>query len=126
MLLVKYLPADDGSGCCIIGAVGASAVNPIDNYHRSCVCPKATNISECQNLCSKDRKCKGFAQHFNSKSCILATNSLCSPGCHGPYNKNNLGALDNNPENCAQGDFEGGCHIKENCNGMFSQIRIKL
>ena len=111
---VNYTSTNDSGGCCFVGALGASAPNAIDNYHKSCLCPRHTTISGCQQLCSQDKNCKGFAQHSNSKSCKLATTSLCSDECHGPYNKDNLGDLDIAPTNCAQGDFNGGCYIKEN------------
>ena len=108
---VKYKSTNDGGGCCVSEASTAS-----DNYHRSCLCPKATNISECERLCSEDKSCKGYAQHSNSKTCKLATTSLCSVGCHGPYNKNNFGGLDIAPKNCAQGEYNGGCYVKQNGN----------
>lgn len=111
---VIYASTGDGGGCCFKGASGESAKNANDNYHRSCICPTATNISDCENLCSKDKGCKGYTQHSNSLSCVLATTSLCPPTCHGPYKKDNLGLLDPEPSNCAQGEFNGGCFIKEN------------
>ena len=120
LILVKYLSTGDGGGCCFKGALGELAQNSNDNYHRSCVCPKATNISECEYLCSKDQGCKGYTQHSNSLSCVLATDSLCPSSCHGPYKKDNLGFLDIAPSNCAQGEFNGGCYIKENGNLEFS------
>ena len=90
LILVKYQSTGDGGGCCFQGALGESAKNANDNYHRSCICPTATTISECENLCSKDKGCKGYVQHSNSMSCVLATASLCPPSCHGPYKKDVL------------------------------------
>ena len=110
----------DRGGCCFQGALGEAAQNPDDNYHRSCICPTATNMSECKSLCSQDQGCKGYTQHSNSLSCVLATTSLCPSSCHGPYKKDNIGLLDMAPSNCAQGEFNGGCYIKENGNSTFS------
>ena len=118
----RYTSVKDKGGCCYVGALGASASQAVDNYHRNCLCGQVTNITECRKLCSSDRKCKGYAQHSNSKSCVLATTALCPNGCTGPYNKDNVGTLDVKPTNCAQGDFDGGCYVKKNGNLLRAYI----
>ena len=73
-------------------------------------------MNECQRLCSVDTKCKGYAVHKNSDTCIIATSSLCPSECHGPYAQDNLGPIDMNAEKCAQGDFNQGCYVKQSGN----------
>ena len=112
----KYVSTNDGGGCCFKGSLGDAAKNAIDNYHRSCLCPQASDINECQRLCSVDTKCKGYAVHKNSDTCIIATSSLCPSECHGPYGQDNIGPIDMDAEKCAQGDFNQGCYVKQSGN----------
>ena len=116
IITAKYVSTNDGGGCCFKGSLGVAANNAIDNYHRSCLCPQASDINACQRLCSVDTKCKGYAVHKNSDTCIIATSSLCPSECHGPYAQDNLGPIDMDAGKCAQGEFNQGCYVKQNGN----------
>ena len=117
-----YVQAKYGRGCCIYK-------NTYDSYHKSCVCDHIHEKDQCQEICSNDTLCKGFAILFQKgtiydpASCSIATNvDECPINCRGPYHIDHVAPL--YPDAKCGGNqnnerWDGGCYIKQ---GMFVKM----
>ena len=107
----------------------------IDNstygFARSCICRNVSEKDECQNICTNDSKCKGYAitnRPGITPFCTIATTvEQCPAGCEGPHKTTNIGPLDPQGQ-CGRvaGLWEGGCHIKQGLHLKISYFSLTL
>jgi len=111
-----YKQIENDCGC------GVSAVGESDKdyYHARCLCKDVSEKEQCQQLCSDDKHCKGFAMksETDSASCQLATSqNKCPDGCihsvESAPSDDNIGALNPEIECHDEGVWMGGCYIKQ-------------
>ena len=120
-----YVQANYDRGCCIDS-------EPL-GYHMRCHCDYIHEKDQCQEMCSNDPLCKGFVMLYEDgvydpARCQIATSvDECPINCRGPYNNENVAPLDPDgqcDDDDAEGDWEGGCYIKQgmNCYNVISCV----
>ena len=98
ILYKGYNPKNPDGPCC-----------DASGYHARCLCKKQ-KVEFCKGICDSDDLCKGYVKY--GKHCDIATTkSDCPPGCIGPKNKDNQGALVDTGH-CATTSNYKGCIIK--------------
>ena len=80
--------------------------------------------AQCEDWCSEDSGCKGYAIHNSTGKCQLATISSCRFGCLGPYNDEHKGQIDPKAVCNGEGDWNGGCMIKSGTLISFDMRKI--
>ena len=118
-----YVQAQHDRPCCIDDTE--------DGYHRGCACLNIPEKEECQEICTNDSKCKGYAITNDpgiKPFCYIATTiERCPAGCDGPHKTTNIGPLDPQGQ-CGRvaGLWNGGCHIKQGWHFKIANFSLTL
>ena len=109
IIVTTFEQAWSENACCASKKMGG--------FHQRCICDSNPYSRSCEERCINDVNCKGYVIYrpMSVGSCHLATTSECSSDCRGPFNINNVQALDPGAF-CGRnrkGIWSGGCYIKD-------------
>ena len=119
-----YVQANHDRGCCIDSSQNGA--------HQRCICEHIHEKDQCQEICSTDRLCKGFAilfkeGHYDPAICQIATSvDECPTNCRGPHNVGNVAPLDPDGQCGSINVWEGGCYIKQGMYAKMSSVAFSM